>query len=151
MGLPKVAELRELVGDALPEYMVPSVMVELAVLPLTANGKIDRAALPAPGHPMHGRQDGFRPPRTPAQRLLAGIWQELLAIGEVGIGDNFFELGGHSLLATRMMNRIRAACGVEIALAAIFDQPVIESIAAAIDAARPDIARSDTELEEFEF
>jgi hypothetical protein len=150
-GLPPVAQLREMVRGALPEYMVPSAMVELAALPLTPNGKIDRAALPAPGYTRADLLDSFRPPRTSTERLLADIWCDLLDLDQVGIGDDFFELGGHSLLATRMTNRIRAACGVELALAVIFDQPAIEPIAAAIDAASPDIAGSDTELEEFEF
>ena len=116
-----------------------------------ANGKIDRTALPTPGHTRADLADTFRPPRTSTQRLIADIWCDLLDLDQVGIGDDFFELGGHSLLATRMMNRIRAVSGVELALAAIFDQPTVERIAAAIDAARSDIAGSDTELDEFEF
>jgi hypothetical protein len=144
MGLPSVTELREVVRRALPEYMVPSVIVELAELPLTPNGKIDRAALPAPGDARPDLAHTFTPPQTATQRLLAEIWAGLLNVQQVGIHDDFFELGGHSLLATRMTNQIRAATGVELALAAVFDRPTVEGIAAIID-------EGDRELEEFEF
>ncbi len=144
IGLPSVTQLREVVRRALPEYMVPSAIVELAELPLTPNGKVDRAALPAPGQARPDLAHTFTPPRTTTQRLLAEIWGGLLNVQQVGIHDDFFELGGHSLLATRMTNQIRTATGVELALAAVFDRPTVEGIAAIID-------EGDKELEEFEF
>ncbi|MFF0524657.1 non-ribosomal peptide synthase/polyketide synthase [Actinomadura nitritigenes] len=127
-----LAQAREFAGRRLPEFMVPSVFVELASLPLTPNGKLDRSALPVPES---DRVDlgVFVAPSTPAQELLAGIWAQVLGTERVGADDHFFELGGHSLLATRVASRVREVFGVEIPLAALFDQPRLRDLAAVIE------------------
>ncbi|HWG14094.1 MAG TPA: amino acid adenylation domain-containing protein, partial [Streptosporangiaceae bacterium] len=133
-GLPPVAELRELARGSLPGYMVPAVFVELAALPRTPNGKLDRAALPAPDGARPGLAGGFAAPRTVTEELLAGIWCEVLGVDRVGAFDDFFELGGHSLLATRVASRAQLVFGVEVAVAAVFDEPTLAGLAQVIDA-----------------
>ncbi|MFI2352996.1 non-ribosomal peptide synthase/polyketide synthase, partial [Streptomyces sp. NPDC019443] len=143
---PPPGELREHVRQTLPEYMVPSLFMELAALPLTPNGKINRFALPEP--------EGLRPegryvaPVTTTEELLAGIWAQVLGADRVGTTDGFFDLGGHSLLATQVISRIREAFRVEIPLAALFDAPTVRELAAAVDGAGrgnvlPPIASAD--------
>ncbi|MFD4562663.1 amino acid adenylation domain-containing protein, partial [Streptomyces sp. NPDC058469] len=133
-GIPAVGELRGFVGARLPEYMVPSVFVELAVLPLTANGKLDRTALP---EPQGVRQDATGPvaPRTEAERILADVWAQVLGVDEVGAEDNFFDLGGHSLLATQVISRVREVFGVEVPLSVLFDEPTMREFASVIETA----------------
>src|SRR5262249_15934002 len=105
VGMPPVGEARALVAASLPEDIVPPVFVELAALPLTVNGKIDRAALPAPDGVRPELAAGYVAPRTTTEELLAGIWADVLGIDRVGVHDDFFELGGHSLLATQVTSR----------------------------------------------
>ncbi|MFI5763593.1 phosphopantetheine-binding protein, partial [Streptomyces sp. NPDC051563] len=129
------------VQESLPEYMVPSAVVVLDEFPLTSNGKLDRSALPAPEA---RRLVSHRSARTPLEKTLSGLFAEVLGLDEVGIDDGFFELGGHSLLATRLVSMIRAALGVEIPLAAIFDAPRVSDIAAKVsvaEKARPALRR----------
>ncbi|MFD3658949.1 condensation domain-containing protein, partial [Streptomyces sp. NPDC058620] len=116
----------------LPEYMVPSVFVELSELPLTANGKLDHAALPAPDSVLQD-QTGFVAPRTEVERILAEVWAQVLGVEDIGAEDNFFELGGHSLLATQVISRIREVFGVEVPLSALFDEPTVRELAAVIE------------------
>ncbi|MFI5916859.1 amino acid adenylation domain-containing protein, partial [Dactylosporangium sp. NPDC051541] len=137
---PSAVQLRAFLGERLPEYMVPSVFVALAAIPLTANGKVNRSALPAPDQARPELEDAFVAPQTPAQEVLAGIWAELLELDRVGVRDNFFQLGGHSLLATRVVSRVRAAFGVELPVAALFDAPTVAGLAEAIAAAAPGLA-----------
>jgi amino acid adenylation domain-containing protein len=125
-GLP--AYLRE----KLPDYMVPAWFTFLPALPLTAGGKVDRRALPAPERT--GGEPGAAP-RTPTEELLAAIFGEVLELAAVGVNDSFFALGGHSLLATRLVSRVRGAFGVELPLRALFDGPTVAGLAAAVDAA----------------
>jgi amino acid adenylation domain-containing protein len=122
-------DLRSLLRSRLPEYMVPSTIVSLDALPLTPNGKIDRNVLPAPedSHPQD--QSTYVEPRTPTEKLIAGVWAEVLHLRRVGVADNFFHLGGHSLLVTRMMARLKAALGVELPLRTLFDAPTVAELA----------------------
>ncbi|WP_344597521.1 amino acid adenylation domain-containing protein, partial [Actinomadura vinacea] len=131
-SLPGVAELREFAAERLPAFMVPSIFVELGELPLSPNGKLDRAALPAPGGSRRGLA-GFVAPEGAVEELLAGIWVELLGVDRVGAEDDFFELGGHSLLATRVASRIRTVFGTEVLLSDLFDRRTVRGLAARID------------------
>ena len=125
-------ELRSFLRTKLPNYMVPSVFVTLGALPLMPNGKIDRRALPAPGQSRLELKEAFVAPRTPAEKVLAGIWAEVLKLEKVGIYDNFFDLGGHSLLATQVISRVREAFQVELPLRILFEKPTIEELAVVI-------------------
>jgi acyl carrier protein len=138
-GIPDVGRLRSFLASRLPEHLIPAVFVELAAIPLTANGKLDRSALPAPDAARPQRLDVDAVPRTPTEELLAGIWAEVLGVDRIGVRDNFFELGGHSLLATRVVSRVRAVFGVEIALVELFDEPTVAGLAAAVERATPDV------------
>ncbi len=137
---PDGSALTRRVGRALPAYMVPSAVVPLDALPLNPNGKVDRTALPAP----RAAVSTGRAPRTADEEILAGLFADVLGVDAVGADDNFFSLGGHSLLATRLIGRVRAALGAELALRTLFDHPTVASLAAALDtsgAARPVLGR----------
>ncbi|MEU6485709.1 amino acid adenylation domain-containing protein [Streptomyces sp. NPDC046887] len=129
-----VAAVREHARHHLPEYMRPSAVVPLDRLPLTANGKLDRAALPAPEFTSTGLG---REPRTPQEQIVRDLFAQVLGLPRVGVEDDFFELGGHSLLATRLIARIRAAFGVELELRALFEGPTPAAVAALLDTAGP--------------
>jgi thioesterase domain-containing protein/acyl carrier protein len=132
---PAAGELRVLLAQRLPEYMIPSAYVVLDRLPLTPNGKLDRRALPAPQ--VMGSEGG-RLPRTPREELLCALFAEVLGVARVGIDDNFFALGGHSLLATRLISRIRSTLGAEIAIRSLFEAPTVEALTQRLNANRPD-------------
>ncbi|MFY2561145.1 amino acid adenylation domain-containing protein [Corallococcus terminator] len=121
--------LQEHLRQRLPEYMVPSAILSLDVLPRTPNGKVDRKALPAPSQASLARQDTAEAPRTPVEELLAGIWAEVLGGGAFGIHDSFFDLGGHSLMATQVISRVGRAFGVELPLHALFETPTLRGLA----------------------
>jgi amino acid adenylation domain-containing protein len=119
-----VEMLRNELGRVLPDYMVPTALVLLEKIPLTMNGKLDRRALPAPEH--HGEK--YRAPVTAQERQLCRIFEEVLAVPQVGLDDNLFALGGHSLLAVRLVSRIRDTLGVSLSLRALFEAPTVAEL-----------------------
>jgi amino acid adenylation domain-containing protein len=131
----EAAKLRKRLRERLPEYMIPSSFVVLDKLPLTANGKVDKRALPEPEREAGGGGE-YVAPRTPAEEVLCGIWAEVLGVERVGVGDDFFEMGGHSLLATQVVSRVREAFGVEVGLREMFERPRVEGLARAVEEAR---------------
>ena len=122
-------ELRDMLRGKLPEYMVPASFVLLPRLPLTANGKVDRARLPEPDEPREGNGEPTLP-RTEEERQLIAIWEEVLGVRGIGIRDNFFDLGGHSLLALRMFGRLEQALRVRLPIGTLFEAPTVEELAA---------------------
>jgi amino acid adenylation domain-containing protein/non-ribosomal peptide synthase protein (TIGR01720 family) len=127
-------DLRSLLKEKLPEYMIPSAFVVLKALPLTSNGKIDRHALPAPDEAALIEKT-FVAPRTPVEEVIAAMWAQLLGVQRLSIDDNFFDLGGHSLLATQVISRLRTAFGVEIPLRQLFESATLAALAAQIETA----------------
>ncbi len=134
--------LRSFSRDHLPDYMVPSAFVILDDFPLSANGKVDRKALPLPDVSSRAASQTFIAPVTPAQRTIAATWSEVLGAAEVGINDNFFELGGDSLLAVRVLSRVRQELGVEIDLARFLEIPTVANLAAFAEAGAKPAASS---------
>ncbi len=121
-------ELRERLARQLPAYMIPEAFVWLDALPLTASGKLDRSALPAPG--AAAMAAGVRtPPATALEATIVEIWQELLGTESVGVEDNFFDLGGHSLLVIQLQRRLSAATGCELPIAELFRRQTVRAIA----------------------
>ncbi|MGE8064525.1 amino acid adenylation domain-containing protein [Pseudomonas sp. NPDC089569] len=130
-----LAVLREWLGQRLPSYMVPAHWQRLEALPQNANGKVDRKQLSARALDNHGLTEQ-RPLASATEQQLAAIWTQILNVASIGADDNFFALGGHSLLATLVVSRIRSQLAVELPLRAVFDHPVLENLARAIDQAR---------------
>jgi acyl carrier protein len=124
--------LREHLRETLPDYMVPAAFVVLPALPLTGSGKIDHRALPDPDWAAASGQVPVAP-RTPTEARLAAIFAELLSLpAPVGVSDNFFALGGHSLTATKLMARVRDVYGVDLPIRALFSDPTVAGLAAAL-------------------
>jgi len=111
----------------LPPHLVPHRWVAMDALPVTANGKVDRAALPAPG------PTATRPPATVVERLAAAVWQDVLGVDVVGAEDDFFALGGHSFAATRVVGRLREALGCTVSVRTLFDHRVLADFAVALE------------------
>jgi amino acid adenylation domain-containing protein len=124
---PADAELRDHLGGQLPAYLTPNHFVVLDRFPLTRNGKLDRAALPAPV-PGSGSGDRRGGPRTRAERVVAGIWQELLGVTEVGPDDNFFDLGGHSLLVSKVRVRLLETLGRDVPMVTLYEHPTVAAL-----------------------
>jgi amino acid adenylation domain-containing protein len=149
---PDAEELRKHLGDKLTEHMVPRVYVSLDRLPLTASGKLDRKALPAPEAEAYEARE-YEPPQGETEAVLATIWAEVLKLERVGRNDNFFDAGGHSLLAIQLGNRIRATLGVVLELRDVFAASTLKDMATVLsaltgvqdllpDASQADVARS---------
>ncbi|MBV9927461.1 MAG: amino acid adenylation domain-containing protein [Acidobacteria bacterium] len=130
------AELARHLKGKLPEYEVPSAFVTLEALPLTVNGKLDSAVLPAPDTARPDLGSAYARPRTETEQLLAGVWADVLRLDEVGVHDNFFDLGGHSLLAVQVISRVRELFHLELAVRDLFEAPTVAGLAEAIDRAR---------------
>jgi len=128
------SELQRYLATYLPTFMLPMI-VQLAEMPHTPSGKVDRKRLPPP-EAQDGVPIAYTPPRTPTEAALALIWQDVLGVDRVGVDDQFFERGGHSLLATRVMMRIKCEFGVQIPLRRIFEAPTIHHLAYYIEMAR---------------
>ncbi|MDR8368245.1 amino acid adenylation domain-containing protein, partial [Pseudomonas sp. JL3] len=134
-GQPASAEqLRSELLKHLPEYMVPSAFVHLDALPLTANGKLDRRALPAPGQESLANR-AYEAPQGDTEIAIAGIWQTLLGLEQVGRHDGFLELGGHSLLTVQLQARLHQNLGVEIDLRTLFAQTSLSTLAQQVEQA----------------
>jgi amino acid adenylation domain-containing protein len=123
------SELRSFLKAQLPEYMIPAAIVFLADMPLTASGKVDRRALPAPLGLAGELETAFVPPTSEAERILAAIWREVLKVDEIGVHENFFDLGGHSLLLAQVQGRLHDAWNRDIRILDLFRYPTIHSLA----------------------
>ncbi len=130
----RTEELEELLASRLPEYLVPAAFVPVEALQLTANGKLDRRALPAVDL---GPAAPARTAAGPRERLLAELFGEVLGAGEVSPDDDFFALGGHSLLATRLAGRIRTVLRADLSIRQLFEAPTPARLLAALDAGSP--------------
>jgi hypothetical protein len=130
-----IPQLREYLKTRLPEYMIPSGWMVLKQLPLTVNGKVDRAALPAP-QSRPEEMGEYVAPRTDLERTLAEIWAQVLRVDQVGRHDNFFELGGHSLLAAQVAARVASSISVEVSMRVLFEFPTVELLANAVTEVR---------------
>jgi natural product biosynthesis luciferase-like monooxygenase protein len=127
-----VSAMREFLKDRLPDYLIPSALVQLDVMPLTPNGKIYRKGLPVVKQ-IKGEDERIpEPPRNRVEEALAWMWAEILGMDEVGIHDDFFEIGGHSILASQLISRLRETFHVELSLRSFFDAPTIAKLAGII-------------------
>jgi len=142
---PSAEELKTWLRARVPDYMVPAAFVALDVLPLTASGKVDRAALPLP-EDAPSRE--YVAPRTPSEAVVADTWREVLRVERVGAQDNFFDLGGHSLLLTQVMSRLRKIFKRDLPIRWLFEAPTVSGLAGRIDEAeRLELTRMVEELE----
>ncbi|MEG4575130.1 amino acid adenylation domain-containing protein [Microcoleus sp. N3A4] len=138
-----VPQLQAYLAEKLPEYMVPSAFVVLESLPVTANGKVDRLALPAPEPIKLEWAGSYVAPHTSIEEVLVKIWAEVLGIKRVGIRDNFFELGGHSLLATQLVSRVRDTFAIELPLRRVFEAPTIAELSKIVENLKDKNAKSE--------
>src|SRR5581483_2327328 len=133
----------------LPEDMQPSGYVEIAEVPLTSNGKVEREALSKKGEVSREREEEYRGPRGVVEEMVAEIWKEVLKVERVGREEGFFDSGGHSLLATQIVSRVREAFGVEMGLREFFARPTVAGQAEMIERGRgkrgvaPEVARRE--------
>jgi amino acid adenylation domain-containing protein len=139
--------LQEWLAERLPDYMIPAVFVHLDILPVTANGKVDRAALPAPdASNILQREDITATPVTPMEERLVEIVAPLLELEQVGIDDNFFLLGGNSMMGTQLIMRVAETFGIDLPLRTLFEKPTVRQLAAEIE--QQLIAKLETMSEE---
>ncbi len=130
-----VVDLKTYLEGRLPDHMVPGALMLLERLPLNANGKVDRHALPAPqGRPE--LEEGYQEPRGPVEEGVCGVWRDVLALEKVGVHDDFFDLGGHSLTATQVVSRLRQVFRVELSVRALFESPTVAGLAERVEQAR---------------
>ncbi|MFL6234404.1 MAG: alpha/beta fold hydrolase, partial [Thermoanaerobaculia bacterium] len=127
---PSLAGLRDALAGSLPDYMLPSALVVLEAMPLTANGKVDRRALPAPESARVDLGGAHAAPATELERFLAGLWQEILKVPRIGVHDDFFALGGSSITGAVLINRLQEALREIVQVVVIFDAPTIAELAA---------------------
>jgi amino acid adenylation domain-containing protein/non-ribosomal peptide synthase protein (TIGR01720 family) len=139
---PVAGELRELLGGALPEHMIPAAFVTLDDLPMTRNGKLDQRALPAPERTGE-TGTAYRAPQTDTERVVADVWAGVLGVDRVGLDDNFFELGGDSILSVKVTSRLRAAFGVRLSPRALFTRPTVAALARELAAGAAGAAAPD--------
>jgi amino acid adenylation domain-containing protein len=130
---PKPGDLRSYMGSYLPSHMLPSAFVQLSQLPLSAHGKLDRAALPQPTSENILREDSLEGPQSPIEEHLGVVLSGLLGVARVGSQDNFFTLGGHSLMGAQLIAKIRESFGVELSLRCLFDEPTPRGMSAEIE------------------
>ena len=126
---PTFRELRSFLAEKLPDYMIPSAIVRLSVLPLTSNGKIDRRALPTPEPSRSEVAAHYVAPQSEVERIIAEVWQQVLRIERVGMHDNFFDLGGHSLLLIQIHNQFQKLFNNKLPIADLFRYPTIKTLA----------------------
>lgn len=136
VGNVNTADMHDQLRARLPEHERPRSITVISELPLTPNGKLDRDRLPAPSSQLHRSRSA----NTADERVMCGIFAEVLERADVGVADDFFELGGHSLLATRAISRVRAEFGVDLSIRALFESPTPERLAARIAVATPTTA-----------
>jgi amino acid adenylation domain-containing protein len=125
-------DLREHLKQKLPDYMVPASFVHMDEMPLTPSGKVNRLGLPAPDGGDLGDDEEYEEPEGAVEKVIGGIWEEVLGKRRVGASENFFEIGGHSLVATQVMSRVREALRVEVELRKLFENPTVRGLAGAI-------------------
>ena len=132
--MPTAREWRQNLPRILPEYMIPSIFLDLKELPLNPNGKVDRTSLPTPEF---NSDVDYRAPRTTEEAILCRLFAEMLELDRIGIDDDFFQMGGHSLLATRLVTRIRETLNVELALRTLFEASTVGDLVWHVSCAKP--------------
>jgi len=123
-----IEQIRALLRERLPDYMIPAVYMDLDALPLTPNGKTNYRALPTPDAAAHAVET-YLAPRNALEEVLAGLWKDTLGVDRVGVTDNFFTLGGHSLIAAQILAWLRQAFKVNITLRSLFAATTVEQLA----------------------
>ncbi len=144
--LPSPDALQAKLRVRLPDYMIPNAFILLDRFPLTPRGKIDRPALPDPTYSNIDRAEEFVAPQTPAEKLIAHIWSDVLKVDRVGVNDDFFALGGHSLAAVQVVIRIRDETNAELPVRAAFEFPTVSELATYLEGVLGETVRKDGEV-----
>jgi len=145
------AELRNILSESLPDYMIPSFFTQLEKIPLTPNGKLDRNALPEPGEGISDSGDKYAAPTSETEKLIAEIWGDVLGVQNPGINDDFFDSGGHSLKAMNFISLVHKRLNVKIPLIELFEHPTINGISQLIGKTGADIYSSITITEKRDY